>query len=282
MVAISDSAGNTIEKYAYDVYGAAEIRNANGSIRNTSLVGNPYLFTGRRFDNETDLYYYRARYYSPRLGRFLQVDAIGYNNCMNLYTYVDNNPLNLKDPLGLAGMTGLFWPAASPMNPLNHGDAWESLAVDWEATKINLLDDTIVAIDAYEAALPVVQGVGVLAGGLATLGTGAAIGSAATVTTPQAFAAVGLFYGGTVTATIGGTKIIAASLGRRDYVDTMPNSFPGMVGMGFGGNEGAVIGDLVNTALTADFSGALPATHTVLSMTSGAMNLCNEPEDSPK
>lgn len=101
VVAISDSAGNTIEKYAYDVYGAAEIRNANGSIRNTSLVGNPYLFTGRRFDNETALYYYRARYYSPELGRFLQVDPGGYDNGINLYAYAGNNPIILVDPLGL-------------------------------------------------------------------------------------------------------------------------------------------------------------------------------------
>ena len=60
-----------------------------------------YLFTGRRYDPETALYYYRARYYDYSTGRFLQTDPIGYMNGLNLYTYVRNNPTNHKDPLGL-------------------------------------------------------------------------------------------------------------------------------------------------------------------------------------
>jgi RHS repeat-associated protein len=60
------------------------------------LIGNPYMFTGRRFDLETGLYYYRARYYNPHIGRFLQTDPIGYG-----YNYCGNNSLNYLDPLGL-------------------------------------------------------------------------------------------------------------------------------------------------------------------------------------
>jgi hypothetical protein len=63
VVALTDSAGTTAEQYTYDVYGAAIIRNTHDEIRNTSSVGNPYFFTARRFDTETNLYYYRARYY---------------------------------------------------------------------------------------------------------------------------------------------------------------------------------------------------------------------------
>lgn len=57
---------------------------------------NPYLFTGRRFDIETGLYYYRARYYNPYIGRFLQTDPLGDG-----YQYCGNNPLNYVDPTGL-------------------------------------------------------------------------------------------------------------------------------------------------------------------------------------
>ena len=60
------------------------------------------MFTGRRFDIETGLYYYRARYYNPHIGRFMQTDPVGYGNGMNWYAYCGNNPLNFADPSGLA------------------------------------------------------------------------------------------------------------------------------------------------------------------------------------
>ncbi|MHC4620384.1 MAG: RHS repeat-associated core domain-containing protein [Planctomycetota bacterium] len=106
VVALTDSAGNTVEKYAYDVYGAAIIRDTHDEIRNTSSVGNPYFFTARRFDTETNLYYFRARYYSPNIGRFLQTDPIGYQGGINLYTYCGNNPIIFVDPYGLCAESG--------------------------------------------------------------------------------------------------------------------------------------------------------------------------------
>jgi len=89
---LTDATGATVESYAYDVFGKPS---------SVSSIGNARMFTGRDYDQETGLYYYRARMYSPELGRFLQTDPIGYRSGINLYTYCSNNPLNFVDPMGL-------------------------------------------------------------------------------------------------------------------------------------------------------------------------------------
>lgn len=87
------------------------------------------MFTGRRFDQETGLYYYRARYYSPDLGRFLQTDPVENYGLTSLYDYCFNNPVIWIDPEGMDGYIvnrqfvnpfGGGEKARSYYNPLTH------------------------------------------------------------------------------------------------------------------------------------------------------------------
>ena len=73
-----------------------------------TLIGNPYMYTAREYDIETGLYYYRARYYNPYIGRFLQTDP-AYQG-MNWYAYCGNNSMNRVDPSGM--VSDLYYPGA--------------------------------------------------------------------------------------------------------------------------------------------------------------------------
>ncbi len=72
MIDVTDN--NAVYYYHHDGLGSiAAISNINETvIDESSVVGNPFMFTGRRFDDETGNYYYRARYYEPKIERFLQ------------------------------------------------------------------------------------------------------------------------------------------------------------------------------------------------------------------
>ena len=103
---LTSSGEAVVATYEYDVFGA--MKNQTGS------VVNPYRFTGREYDEESGLYYYRARYYGPSLGRFLSPDPIGFAGGINLYTYVQNNSVNLADPLGLEELKPPVYPWPTP------------------------------------------------------------------------------------------------------------------------------------------------------------------------
>jgi len=95
-VALSDSNGDLVEATEYGDYGEPSA---------SSVVENPYMFTGRRYDPETGFYYYRTRYLDPLAGRFTTRDTIGiWGDPMefgNGYAYVGNNPFTMVDPYGL-------------------------------------------------------------------------------------------------------------------------------------------------------------------------------------
>ena len=100
VVALTDTTGSVVQQYSYTVHGERTVKSASGTILDESAALSVYAFTGRRFDAPFGLHYYRQRYYSATLGRFISTDPLDYVDGMNLYAYVGGSPVNGIDPLG--------------------------------------------------------------------------------------------------------------------------------------------------------------------------------------
>jgi RHS repeat-associated protein len=99
-IELANGAGEVKQRYAYDPYG-----NVTQTDTSTGYT-NPYQYTGREADT-AGLYYYRARYYSPGMGRFIGEDPIGFGGGqLNFYAYVDGSPIGMRDPEGKFGIVG--------------------------------------------------------------------------------------------------------------------------------------------------------------------------------
>ena len=83
--AITNASGVVRERYTYDAYGKMYVRDASGALKSSQVPMQPYGFTGRRYDEESGLWYFRARYYDDQLGRFISRDPLGYVDGMSLY-----------------------------------------------------------------------------------------------------------------------------------------------------------------------------------------------------
>jgi RHS repeat-associated protein len=92
IVLATDATQIVVERTTYTAFGVPA--------RQGSAGVQPFAFTGREWDVELGLYYYRARYYDPKVGRFLSRDPLGLAAGPNPYTYVANRPTNAIDPSG--------------------------------------------------------------------------------------------------------------------------------------------------------------------------------------
>ncbi len=134
--------GGVVSYFLADHLGSVvQTTNASGAVtlsRDYDPYGNPlsgasqsgYAFTGREWDAETGLVFMRARYYDPKLGRFLSEDPIGFNSGPNFFEYVADNPTNLTDPFGMQGAS----PSPCPTPPATP-PAWPGQCAQQAPTK---------------------------------------------------------------------------------------------------------------------------------------------------
>jgi RHS repeat-associated protein len=108
VTSLTNAAGTAAQTYTYDSFG-------NTVATSGSLV-NSFQYTGREFDPETSLYYYRARYYDSTVGRFSSEDPIRFLGGRNFFAYVANEPTIYADPMGLASVCHV--PAVGPHSKL--------------------------------------------------------------------------------------------------------------------------------------------------------------------
>jgi RHS repeat-associated protein len=134
ITSLTASGGSIARSYAYDSFG--NTTNSSGSVTNF------LRYAAREFDTETNLYFYRARYYDPVAGRFISEDPLNFSIAPNFYPYVLNNPVNDIDPGGL-------WPSVYGIWKKGRG-ALKKASCLLSAFACNLKED-ISALDSMTA-----------------------------------------------------------------------------------------------------------------------------------
>jgi RHS repeat-associated protein len=104
-LALTDGSGAITGSYAYGAY---------GSTTSSGTSATSFQYTGRENDGAANLYYYRARYYSAGINRFISEDPIGFQGGTNFYAYVRGNPISYRDP---SGTVAIAFPVSLPGIP---------------------------------------------------------------------------------------------------------------------------------------------------------------------
>jgi RHS repeat-associated protein len=97
---LTNQSGTVVQRYTYSSFGKVESQLDANFLQ-------PYTYTSRESDTESQLYYYRMRTYDALIGRFLQEDPIGVSGSVNVYNYLGGNPVGEIDPLGLDAVNNL-------------------------------------------------------------------------------------------------------------------------------------------------------------------------------
>jgi RHS repeat-associated protein len=242
VTSLTEPTGAVAATYTYDSFG--NTTNSTGSATNW------FRYTGREYDSTGGLYYYRARYYDPEMGRFLSEDPMRFSAGSNFYPYVRNSPLDLTDPTGLcsnnncpSALTQLFYASEIASNPETLGaveDAFLLAQLTGNTVVVGISGNVGASLLAGEflggsAGASVGLGVdpagdvglvvsGQVGGGYRLLtGTGYAGGVSVTFTqkptifgltgtSPVAGVSGGLEFGGSVTHTLSGSTTITAGV----------------------------------------------------------------------
>jgi len=142
---LSGHEGSVLQTISYDPFG--------NKTATTGTSNNNFLhFTGREEDPDSGLYYFRARFYDPSVGRFITEDPKGFDAGVNFYAYCKNNPINANDPSGKLtggelfawtgikiaeyGVKGISYLMGNPMTDSQFKEMDESLMGVWKSTTI--------------------------------------------------------------------------------------------------------------------------------------------------
>lgn len=208
-IAITGATGSVLGFLHYGPYGESADSGGVGT--------NPFRYSGRRYDDETALYYYRARYYSSSSGRFLQVDPIAAEDSINLYTYVEDDPVNQTDPSGNCGPACIGFVLGAGIEL-----ARQSLTGELTA-------DTSL------------RGIATNAGKVLAAGAAGAVG-----------AGIGANLAKVASAAVIGTETLTATAART----AAANVVGGAVGGGIGGAAASSSQELMNQTITGQYSGS--------------------------